>query len=98
MRTTPLRPQDMNKFAGQFVQADSPMFDLLPKGCTIVVGGTGTDCRKPDTYESVCFLCGAIVLLVHRDDKSLAAEKTLCILCPECYFKMEPQEAPHAEP
>jgi hypothetical protein len=90
---TPLRPEDMNKFAGQMVAAESPMFDLLPKGCTIVVGGTGTDRRKRDTYDSTCFLCGGKVLLTRRDDPELAKEKTLCILCPECYFKMEPKEA-----
>ena len=92
MANTPLRPEDMNRFAGQMVSAESDMFDLLPSDCTIVVGGTGTDRRKPDSYESSCFLCHAKVLLTRRDDPVLANEKVLCVLCPECYFKMEPKE------
>jgi hypothetical protein len=89
---TPLRPEDMNKFAGQFVKAESSMFDLLPKGATIAVAGAGR--HKPTSYDAICFLCGAAVLM--DSDllaKAIAAgEKVVCILCPECYFRMEPKE------
>ena len=92
MADTPLKPSDMNKFAGQFVSAESSMFDLLPEGATIAVAGAGTDRRKPTSYEANCFLCGADVLMDRRDDPVLKDEKSVCILCPECYFKMEPKE------
>ena len=92
MSNTPLRPEDMNKFAGQMVSADSPMFDLLPKGCTIAVAGWNK--RKPTSYDAICWLCKSDVLMDRRDDEQLAGEKTVCILCPECYFKMEPKEVP----
>jgi len=91
MSKTPLKPEDLPRFAGQMCTAESPMFDLLPKGSTIVVGGNGAP--KGNSYPAKCFLCGAYVWLDRRDDALLAGEKSLCILCPTCYFAMEPQEA-----
>jgi hypothetical protein len=91
MPNTPLKPEDMNKFAGQMVTADSPMFDLLPKGCTIVVGGAY--CKPSSNEEVPCHICNCPVFLDYRDRPALEGESVLCILCPDCYFKMEPKEA-----
>ena len=90
---TPLRPEDMNKFAGQMVKAESPMFSLLPENSTIVIGGNH---RKQTTSEVVpCFICACSVFLDYRDRPALKDEESLCIICPDCYFKMEPQESHH---
>lgn len=90
MPSTPLKPEDMNQFAGQFTEAESPIFNMLPKDSTVVVGG---DYRKRDSdYEKPCFICAGTVFLDERDRAALANEKKLCILCPTCYFKLEPKE------
>ena len=92
---TPLKPEDMNLFAGQMVQAESPMFDLLPEGSTIVVGGNR---RKAESNEVVpCHVCHRDVFLHRKDRPELQNEEALCFLCPDCYFRMEPKEAKDGE-
>lgn len=87
---TPLQPEDMNRFAGQMVSAESAMFDLLPDDSTIVVGGNR---RKAETNEVVtCYVCKTDVFLHFKDRPELKDEKVLVFMCPDCYFKMEPQE------
>jgi hypothetical protein len=87
MPKTPLEYADLRKHAGTFVTVESAMFDLMPEGATIVVGGVGL--AKPTSYPGLCFLCGASLWRDRRDDEELVG-LTLCILCPECFFKMEP--------
>jgi hypothetical protein len=82
--------EDFMKSAGKFVETGSPMFEILPEDATIVVGGSGK--WKSTTYASTCFICKGETLLDRRDDVALANETNIVVLCPVCYFKMEPQK------
>lgn len=86
---TPLKPEDMNRFAGKFTEAESKMFDQLPEGTTIAVGGNYR--KKASDYVKLCFVCGGTVFFSHRDRAFLEKEVPV-YLCPTCYFKMEPKE------
>lgn len=90
MSEIPKTLADLPRFAGKITDVESPMISLLPKGATLVVAGTY---QKRLTYHSSnCLICGLKVWMSERDVPIIATMATPVILCPECYFKMEPQE------
>lgn len=94
MANTPMTHEDLNRFAGQWVSAESPMFDLLPKDEPMIVGGTR---RHRDSIERRCFVCNGNVFLSPKDaPAALQTHPNITVLCPDCYFGMEPK--PEKEP
>lgn len=85
----PLKPEDMNRFAGQWVEAKSPMFGLLPPDRPMILGT-----KNPRDYSlhRECFVCRGPVFLHPRDGRVLSEFPDITVLCPDCYFKMEPAE------
>lgn len=88
---TPLKPEDMNRFAGQWVEAQSPMLDMLPPAKPIIVGGNR---RKPESVPRECYICHGLTYLHPKDFPACVdANPDITVLCPDCYFGMEPKEA-----
>lgn len=83
----PEKREELKNFYGQFVEAESPIFNQLPDDSVIVVAGDGS--KKSLSYAATCYICKASVWMDRRDDEKLRDMK-IVIICPTCYFSMEP--------
>lgn len=87
---TPLKPEDMNQFAGQWCEAESSMMDILPSNKPIIVGGNRA---KPESIPRECYICHGSAYLHPKDfPAAIDAHPDIIVLCPACYFGMEPKE------
>ena len=91
MSDYPKSEEDLKHFSGQHLAMDSPMFELLPAHDVLVVAGN-THPEDDGPLACDCQICKKRVSLDPRDYPELKGLK-VCVVCPECFFSMEPRPA-----